>query len=63
MKTTVDGTYEDHIVDRVQLEKDLGLAVDTRLTFEQHISDKVNKAYQMIGLVRRSFIYMDHDNF
>ena len=45
------------------MEKDLGLAVDTRLTFEKHISDKVNKANQMMGLVRRSFIFMDHDNF
>ena len=45
------------------MEKDLGLAVDTGLTFEKHISDKVNKANQMMGLVRRSFIFMDHDNF
>ena len=63
MKKTVNGIDEDHIVDRVKMEKDLGLAVDTRLTFEKHISDKVNKANQMMGLVRRSFIFMDHDNF
>ena len=55
--------YYTPIVDRVKLEKDLGLAVDTRLTFEKHISDKVNKANQMMGLVRRSFIFMDHNNF
>ena len=63
MKKTVNGIDEDHIVDRVKMEKDLGLAVDTRLTFEKQISDKVNKANQMMGLVRRSFIFMDHDNF
>ena len=63
MKKTVNGIDEDHIVDRVKMEKDLGLAVDTRRTFEKHISDKVNKANQMMGLVRRSFIFMDHDNF
>ena len=63
MKKTVNGIEEDHLVDRVKMEKDLGLAVDTRLTFEKHISDKVNKANQMMGLVRRSFIFMDHNNF
>ena len=61
MKKTVNGIDEDHTVDRVKLEKDLGLAVDTRLTFEQHISDKVNKANK--PNLRRSFIYMDYDNF
>ena len=32
MKKIVNGIDEDHIVDRVKLEKDLGVAVDTRLT-------------------------------
>ena len=43
----------DHPVTSTLEEKDLGLMVDRKLTFETHISAKVNKANQMMGMVRR----------
>ena len=40
-------------------EVDLGVAIDTRLSFESHISEKVKKANKMVGSIRRSFRYLD----
>ena len=63
MKKKVDGVEVDHVFSKVDSEKDLGIKFDAKLSFEQHINDKVNKANQMMGLVRRSFIYLDKENF
>ena len=40
-------------------EKDLGVYVDTELTFEKHIETVVNQANRMLGLIRRSYTYLD----
>ena len=39
--------------------KDLGVKFDYRLTFHDHIQEKVNRAYSMLGLIKRHFIHMD----
>ena len=44
-------------------EKDLGVHVDMELKFHEHISNKVNKANSIIGLIRRSFSYLDGELF
>ena len=40
-------------------EKDLGVTIDSELKFEEHISNKVNKANSIAGLIRRSFAHLD----
>ena len=40
-------------------EKDLGVYVDTELTFEKHLETVVNQANRMLVLIRRSYIYLD----
>ena len=44
-------------------EKDLGVIIDNRLTFEQHIMSKVSKANSVVGLMRRTFTYLDAEMF
>ena len=44
-------------------EKDLGVNVDMELNFEEHISTKVNKANAIMGLIRRTFNYLDERLF
>ena len=44
-------------------EKDLGVHIDSELKFEEHISNKVNKANALVGLIRRSFSYLDGELF
>ena len=33
--------------------KDLGVIVENHLTFSKHIAEKVNKANQIMGLIRK----------
>ena len=35
--------------------KDLGVVFDEKLNFSQHISERINKAYSMLWLIRRNF--------
>ena len=50
-------------LEHIDEEKDLGVIIDSELTFENHITTKVKKANQMMGLIRRVFSYMDKDIF
>ena len=55
----VYGDEIDHVFD----EKDLGVTIDFELTFEQHMSQKINKANTIMGLIRRSFSFLDRTLF
>ena len=50
--------YGDEL-EHVFEEKDLGVHVDSELRFAEHISNKVNKANALVGLIRRSFSHLD----
>ena len=50
---------ENNELEHVAEEKDLGVTFDSELTFEDHISMKVNKANAILGLIRRSFSFLD----
>ena len=49
----------DKELEHVFEEKDLGVIMDSDLNFEQHITTKVNKANSIMGLIRRSFTFLD----
>ena len=53
------GSNESVELHSTELEKDLGVNVDTSLKFSQHVEIQVNKANRLLGLVRRSFVYLD----
>ena len=40
-------------------EKDLGVIVDSDMKFDQHMHSMVQKANSIIGLIRRSFSFLD----
>ena len=44
-------------------EKDIGVTIDDKLNFDKHISEKINKANSIMGLVRRTMEYMDNTIF
>ena len=44
-------------------EKDIGVVIDNKLSFEKHIVEKVNKANMIVGIIRRTFEYMDKKVF
>ena len=44
-------------------EKDLGVIIDKSLSFGEHISSKISIANRNLGLIFRTFTYMDKDMF
>ena len=52
-------TLHNHELKHVSKQKDLGLTIDHRLKFTEHIAAKVKTANAMMGLIRRSFSFLD----
>ena len=36
---------------------------DSKLNFGQHIKEKINKAFSVLGVIKRNFIHMDKSTF
>ncbi len=64
-KNIGDKTYRllGHNLEAIDEEKDLGIIIDSKLDFDTHICEKVKKANQMFGLLRRTFEHMDSEVF
>ena len=43
--------------------KDLGVWMDSDLSFDDHIYDKINVANKMLGIIRRNFVDLDKHCF
>ena len=54
------GNYK---LQNVNSTKDLGVIIDNKLTFNEHISEKIKKANCMLGLIKRNFKYLDEKTF
>ena len=50
-------------IEHTSEEKDLGVVMDSELSFEEHIVTKVKKANNIVGIIRRSFSYLDQNTF
>lgn len=50
-------------LERVETIKDLGLTFDSNLKFKEHITDKINKAYSVLGIIKRNFMYLSETSF
>ena len=50
-------------IKRVESEKDLGVFIDEKLNFRGHITKKVNIANRNLGIIFKSFTYMDKEMF
>ena len=56
-------TMNNRILENKSELKDLGILIDEHLKFSNHIAEKVNKANQIMGLIRRTFVHLDTYNF
>ena len=69
MKNAIDTEYfvDDgctvHEIEKLTNMKDLGVMFNSDLSFRDHIQLKINKAYSILGLIKRNFIYMDKNTF
>ena len=53
--------HMNHCGSAIALEKlsnivDLGVNFDDKLSFKDHITDKTNKAYGVLGIIKRTFL-------
>ena len=62
-QNTVKYTLQGIELSETQEEKDIGVLIDNRLSFDSHISEKVKKAHQMFAVIRRNFNYLDKKSF
>ncbi|XP_072039474.1 uncharacterized protein [Amphiura filiformis] len=56
------GTIRQDLKVRAE-EKDLGVIFDPTLKFSKHVGTISNKANRIVGLIKRTFDYMDEDMF
>jgi len=50
-------------LESVDVIKDLGVVFDSELSFVSHCKEKISRAYSMLGLMKRNFIYLTEDTF
>ena len=65
---TDSGLIPNYVINNIKLDeveefKDLGVTYDSLLLFDKHISDKVNKAYMMLGIIKRNFAHLSRKCF
>ena len=56
-------TLDNAVIAHTTTQKDLGIMVDNKLNFDEHIELKVKKANQILGIIRRSFTSLSHNSF
>ena len=66
-RTTNEGNREyqflDQNITKVNEEKDSGVTIDSELSFEKHICEKVIKANSLFAAIRRTFKYLSAETF
>ena len=53
----------NQVLDVTKTEKDLGVLIDDKLSFSEHICNQTKKANMIMGVIRRTFRYLDENMF
>ena len=61
--TMLNSDNERCVLSEAKTEKDLGVIIDNRLSFTEHITAQVNKANRALGALKHTFKYMDKYTF
>ena len=59
----VDRNKQEAALERCDKVKDLGVWFDEKLSFREHIQDKINKAYMTLGIIKRNFRHLTLPTF
>jgi hypothetical protein len=51
-----------YFIEQSDGEKDIGVFVDENFSFNKHIQNQVNKANSIMGLIRRTYAYLDEQS-
>ena len=63
MTYTMTSNNQNQDIAKCQDEKDLGVVFDNKLLFDAHIDGAINKASRNLGVIKRTFSYLDKDMF
>ena len=58
-KYNMDGQF----LEVTDCEKDIGVHIDPKLSFDKHIGKSINKANRILAVIRRTFERIDSENF
>jgi len=58
----VDGNTT-YILEKLNSINDFGVIFDSNLTLKDHVAQKINKAYSILGIIKRNFIHLDKSGF
>ena len=59
-----EGAYQlCNVIERSSAEKDIGVIIEDKLKFSEHLAEKINKANEVVGIIRRTFIGLDAEMF
>ena len=61
-KSEDGNTYQTQLNSTIT-EKDLGMAVDDKLVFRDHVAQMTAKANRVVGIIRRSFDHLTEKTF
>ena len=50
-------------LNQVNSEKDIEVIIDSNLTFREHMTEMVSKANRVMGVIRRTYTYLDESTF
>ena len=51
------------LLDTIEKQNVLGVIIDIKLSFDDHINQPLNKATKMTKIIRRTFQFLDKDTF
>ncbi|XP_077980329.1 uncharacterized protein LOC144435579 [Glandiceps talaboti] len=57
------GSDQPVILEHISEEKDLGVTIDYKLSFDQHIAKITQSANRLLGIICRTFNFLDKDTF
>ncbi|XP_076462066.1 uncharacterized protein LOC143294576 [Babylonia areolata] len=58
-----DGIQGTIVLEEHEHEKDLGVHVDNKLCFKEHVAKSTAKANRVVGIIRRTFDFLSNDLF
>ena len=58
-----DNQGQQHVLSTSTAERDLGVLVDSKLTFSTHVEQVTKKANRLLGCIAHTFKHMDKDSF
>lgn len=59
----MDSENQPYTLEETDVEKDLGVYIDSKLKFTQHCQEKINKANKILGYIRHTFKHLNKDTF